>query len=299
MKFAHRFSGEGGVYEGLTIIRRGKVDWTGRARFVPEMLAAPFSWRKPQRVFVNSMSDLFHESLSNEEIAAVFGVMGAERRHTFMVLTKRPERARAWFRWVERQETGLRTIPTSAKLTCAYAAQTATSERWTVPEPHEWPLRNVWLGASTENQQMADERIPELLLCPAALHFVSAEPLLGPLDLRRYLEVGAVCECPPSEPKRYRCEGKGRRGWIRCQAGMTKLAWVIAGSESGNGARACDPAWIRSLVVQCGAAKGWGTSVAPVPFFTKQIATGANGKGGDPATWPSGNWPREFPKERA
>jgi protein gp37 len=262
------------------------------------MLAEPFRWRKPQRVFVNSMSDLFHESLSNEEIAAVFGVMGAAKRHTFMILTKRPERARAWFRWVEAQPTNLLTIPTSASLTCAHAAQAVTGEHWTVAKPHEWPFSNVWLGASTEDQKTADDRIPDLLHCPAAVHFISAEPLLGPLDVRRYLEFGAICECATDEPKHDRCEGKGPRGWIRCKAGLTRLKWIIGGSESGHGARACDPKWIGSLAEQCASVKGVGTKRSPVAFFTKQIATGSNGKGGDPATWPAGEWPRQFPEVR-
>jgi hypothetical protein len=95
---AHRFSGKGQPYEGLTTIRNGKVDWTGVARFIPEMLGAPLKWRKPKRIFVNSMSDLFHPSLSNEEIAAVFGVMAACPQHTFQMLTKQPKRAAEWFK---------------------------------------------------------------------------------------------------------------------------------------------------------------------------------------------------------
>src|SRR5690606_10694943 len=89
---AHRFSGPDKPYEGLTTIRRGKVDWAGHARLVPEMLAAPLKWRKPQRIFVNSMSDLFHESLSNEDIDRVFAIMARCPQHTFQVLTKRPKR---------------------------------------------------------------------------------------------------------------------------------------------------------------------------------------------------------------
>jgi protein gp37 len=94
---AHRFAGPGKPFDGLTryTAKRG-VDWAGFARFVPEKLAEPLSWRKPQRIFVNSMSDLFHESLSNEEIAAVFGVMAACPQHTFQILTKRPKRMREW-----------------------------------------------------------------------------------------------------------------------------------------------------------------------------------------------------------
>ena len=94
---AHRFSGTGMPYDGLTVIRNGKVDWKGEARFIPEKLAEPLKWKKPCRVFVNSMSDLFHDSITDEQIAAVFGVMAACPQHTFQILTKRPKRMLAWF----------------------------------------------------------------------------------------------------------------------------------------------------------------------------------------------------------
>src|SRR5689334_25416904 len=109
MRVAHSFSnevsGKPGPYQGLTVLRpptakRPGVDWSGVVRFVPESLAEPLSWRKPQRIFVNSMSDLFHEALPSAEIAAVFGVMAACPQHTFQVLTKRPKRAAEFFKWV-------------------------------------------------------------------------------------------------------------------------------------------------------------------------------------------------------
>ena len=129
------------------------------------------------------MSDLFFEAFTNEEIAAVFGVMAACPHLTFQVLTKRAERMREWFRWVESVEIPLLTIPRSAKLVCAGAAQDTLSKRWTVAEPRSWPLPNVWLGLSVESQEYADRRIPLLLDTPAAVRFVSAEPLLGPVDI--------------------------------------------------------------------------------------------------------------------
>lgn len=97
MHVAHRFSGPGMPYEGLTVLRKGKTDWAGIARFVPDHLSDPLRWTKPRHVFVNSVSDLFHHTVSNEQIAAVFGVMAASPRHTFQVLTKRPERMVEWF----------------------------------------------------------------------------------------------------------------------------------------------------------------------------------------------------------
>ena len=96
MKQAHRFSGRGGPYEGLTTLTNGGPVWTGKVRLVPELLEAPLHWRKPRRVFVNSMSDLFHESVPDEFIDQVFAVMALASQHTFQILTKRPERMRAW-----------------------------------------------------------------------------------------------------------------------------------------------------------------------------------------------------------
>src|SRR5690606_22560010 len=157
MRQAHRFSGNCQPYEGLTTIRRGKVDWTGSVRFVPEMLEVPLQ-RKPTTWFVNSMSDLFHESLTNEQIASAFGGMAATPQHTYQILTKRPKRMREWFGWLDGRR----------------------------------PLHNVWLGVSCEDQARADERIPHLLSTPAAVRFVSAEPLLGPIALRAWMPRHAV-----------------------------------------------------------------------------------------------------------
>lgn len=305
---AHRFSGAGGPYEGLTTIRRGKVDWSGRVRFVPEALDVPLHWRKPRRVFVNSMSDLFHASLSNEEIAAVFGVMAACPRHTFQVLTKRARRMREWFEWAGRLDLG--------KL--AGAAATALGRDRTgpraVPLAATWPLPNVWLGVSAEDQQRADERIPDLIATPAAVRFVSAEPLLGPIDLHQYVSHFCGCGIPGDA-----CDGwKSREG---CPCAPKRLDWCIAGGESGHGARPCDVAWIRSIVEQC--------RTAEVPCFVKQL--GANvehfgryapqpvrydrvdpygcahlhrirlrdRKGADPSEWPAELRVRQFPEVRS
>ena len=246
MKQAHRFDGPGGPYEGLTTIRAGKVDWSGVARFVPEMLDAPLHWKKPRRVFVNSMSDLFHHSITNEQIAAAFGVMAACPQHTFQVLTKKAERLPEWFAWM-------------ADRTCHGAYDTAAITRRAMMLAEDvggpryidlgmgalehWPLRNVHLGVSVEDQQRADERIPYLLKTPAAVRFVSAEPLIGPVDLSIFLYHGVV-EANPGD------------------ADYDALNWVIAGSESGHRARLMNEDWVRSLRDQCAAAH--------VPFFYKQ-----------------------------
>jgi protein gp37 len=298
---AHRFAGPGKPYEGLTTIRRGKVDWTGTARLVPGELLAPLRWRKPQRVFVNSMSDLFHSSLSNEEIAAVFGVMAAAPQHTFQVLTKRPERAAEWFRWVDG-----RGDEQAGCLHVSLCGALQGEHDWDPDDRHceellsnanEWPLSNVWLGVSVENQQAADER-PELLLkLPAALRFISAEPLLERVTLN---------------PATLGC-----RGHLAETFGNPLINWVIAGGESGPGARPCALEWIESIVAQC--------REASVPVFVKQLgacvvseqracetdeiakrdfgfssrwlwrAGLTDKKGGDMAEWPDELQIREFP----
>jgi len=239
MNMAHRFSGAGKPFEGLTTIRRGKVDWTGVARFIPGQLAAPMKWRKPARIFVNSMSDLFHPSLSNEEIAAVFGVMAACPQHTFQVLTKQPKRAAEWFKWVDGSGAGIESLPIDR---CASLADDALLNL--LPRParamafapgrgsQRWPIPNVHLGTSAENQETYNARVPTLVHgCPAAVHFVSIEPMLGPMRLRG--------------------------------TGHLHLDWVIIGGESGPGSRPCDVAWIESIVDEC--------RENAIPCFVKQL----------------------------
>ena len=211
MKQAHRFDFRGGAYEGLTRLGKRGVDWTGVVRLVPELLDAPLRWREPQRIFVNSMSDLFHESLPDEAIDRVFGVMRTARRHTFQILTKRPKRM------------------------SGYAFLTET-------------LPNVWLGVSVEDQATADERIPLLLQTPAAKRFVSYEAGLAGVDFTRlcggtldalaghdFEAVGDVLD----------------PGILTNTQHPPGLDWLIVGGESGPGARPFEIAWARSVVKQC------------------------------------------------
>lgn len=292
---AHRFSGAAvqdpsgdrgldkpaGPFHGLTTIRRGKVDWTGHARFVPEMLAAPLRWRKPRRIFVNSMSDLFHESLSNEEIAAVFGVMAACPQHTFQVLTKRPKRAAEFFKALGDDPTG--------GIVCAAAQVLYPSDRGAHAsfehhaEPEDWPLPNVHLGVSAENQETYNARVPILAhQIPAAVRWVSLEPQLGPIKLYG--------------------------------TGHIHLNWVVQGGESGPGARPFEAEWARSMRDEC--------AESGIPYFCKQLGANfedpANGiagagakvptdigitvtrlkdrKGGDMSEWPADLRVRQFPE---
>lgn len=165
--------------------------WTNRVALLPEQLTKVLSWKKPRRIFVCSTSDLFHEALSFEEIAAVWGVMAACPQHTFQVLTKRSSRMLEWFRWLSEQPhpTGLRGYPLTVDVLAHHAANYGIAAR---AQRVSWPLPNVWIGVSAEDQERADERIPDLLACPAVVRWVSAEPLLGSLSLRSWLRSGTT-----------------------------------------------------------------------------------------------------------
>lgn len=244
MRQAHRFSDAGRAYAGLTQMSKGGPVWTGRARTVPELLDAPLHWRKPRRVFVNSMSDLFHEDVPDSFVLQVFDIMrqsengfsrGLNRHvptHTYQILTKRPARMLDFCRRLRFAQNDARGM---------YLAQCSDHNGFN-PIPD---LRHVWLGVSVEDQASADERIPLLLQTRAAVRWISAEPLLGPVDLDRAL-YGADYG----------------RGQIIRHSGQNGLDWVVTGGESGPGARPSHPDWFRSLRDQC--------ATADVPFFFKQ-----------------------------
>lgn len=302
MKQAHRFSGKDQPYEGLTEIGPHGPRWTGQITLVPNALDEPLRWRKPCRVFVNSMSDLFHEAVPDDFIDRVFAVMALMSEHTFQILTKRPQRM---LRYLTCHASGGRHVWSACQ------AITLPNKRAT-----SWPLPNVWLGVSIEDQKTADERIAELLQTPAAVRFVSYEPALGPVDLTSMLEDyrclcgGAIYRVQRPAHHEWHCSHCGE---IRSAAIRPGVDWVIVGGESGPGARPCDVAWVRSIVQQCQA--------AGVPVFVKQLGTrpvtsevvfdtdrGINGqtvttaivlrdkKGGEPAEWPTDLRVREFPE---
>jgi protein gp37 len=261
MRQAHRFSGPGGTYEGLTKLTSKGPTWTGAARFVPEKLAEPLSWRKPARVFVNSMSDLFHDDVTNEQIAAVFGVMWACPQHTFQVLTKRPARALAWFRWAGMMvgSNGFTGERSAQAVDPLMSCQIQASRHGAVlgayrlgERPSTWPLPNVWLGVSAENQEAFDERVENLMACPAAVQFLSIEPMLGPVNIERFLYRASRFDYIWHDNPMSRDDHPERQ-------------WVIVGGESGNGARPCDLAWLRSIVEQC--------REAGIACFVKQLGS--------------------------
>jgi protein gp37 len=210
-------------------------------RIVPERLGDPLRWRKPRMVFVDSMSDLFHEAFSFEYIAAVFGVMAASPQHTFQVVTKRERNMAAFFDWQGKflnwqGNNWLGSIHRRAEKHLDRSVALGT----------EWPLPNVWLMVSVENQEAADKRIPVLLETPAAVRGVRVEPLLGPVTLR-----GAFHDYLDG----YNSVADG-------DIETDRLDWVIVGGESGHGARPMHPDWVRSIQIEC--------ELSGTPFFFKQ-----------------------------
>lgn len=207
----------------------------------PERLGKPLEWRKPRRVFVNSMSDLFHDDVPDEYIAKVFGIMGHAERHTFQLLTKRTARMRALLNSERFRELVFTQV--SVELPDIMG--------------DGWPLPNVWIGTSVESQKWADIRISQLIDTPAAVRWISAEPLLGPVNLAKWLP--GECNCV-SQPFGGLLDAVHWRGCPALKARW--LDWVVVGGETGPGARSMDPVWARTMRDQC--------TGAGVPFFFKQ-----------------------------
>lgn len=232
----------------------------------PERLDQPLRWRKPRRVFVNSMSDLFHEDVPFGFIADTFAVMSVTTRHTYQVLTKRPERMRQFFDWVADDEDRIDPLRVVQPWVPARGGRGGYDNCGPA-----WPPENVWLGVSVEDQATADERIPVLLDTPAAVRWVSYEPALGPVDWLPWLRPVPMCEHANHDQA---------RGDACCQhpSGLTAeccnpcpvvghqwggLNWIVVGGESGPKARPCDVRWARATVEQC--------TAAGVPVFVKQL----------------------------
>lgn len=229
---------------GLTIDTKAGPVWNGQVRFNENWLTQPLHWKTPRKIFVAAHGDLFHDGVTDAELDLVFCVMAIASHHVFQILTKRSDRMRAYIealmpRFEERMwATGL--LEFSYELT--------------------WPLANVWLGVSVEDQARADERIPDLLATHAAVRWISAEPLLGPIKTRG---VSA--------------DRQRQWDWLTGQTGLMhpvdgpdfadgpRIDWVVVGGESGPGARPMHPDWAREIRDQCAA--------AAVPFLFKQWGT--------------------------
>lgn len=249
-------------YAGLAVKTPHGGRWTGELLQVEDHLDQPLRWQKPRRIFVNSMSDLFWDKVPFDYIDRVFAVMALARRHTFQVLTKRPERMYEYFQsgakeLMDRWGDACRAEPTWAR----YREEAIGAS---------WPLPNVWLGTSVESQEFLDPRLSHLARTPAAVRFVSAEPLLGPLMFNHDFNKGATAGL--------------RRHWLDPDGAVN---WLIVGGESQKGARPMDPEWVRSLRDQC--------VNAGVPFFFKQWGGHPNthARELDGRTWD------EFPEDKA
>lgn len=249
---AFRFAGPGQGYNGLVKISNGHPQWTGEIVQVLDKLRIPYKWRRPRMVFVNSMSDCFHENVEDWFLDNMFAVMALCPQHIFQILTKRPDRMREY----------INTTKTRLSIT----ARTGK-----IPP---WPLPNVWLGVSVENQKYADERIPILAQTAAQVRFLSCEPLLEKIDITRWID----------------------RDKIRLAGGSWTselIDWVICGGESGPEARPFSLIWADSLRAQCVDHR--------VPFFMKQVGSNAimcptkDRKGGDMSEWPESLRVRQWP----
>jgi len=185
MSMAHRFNGEGQAYEGLTRVSGGRPVWNGNVMLVRNKLLQPIRWQKPRRIFVNSMSDLHHDQIPISYVEEIYDVMRKARHHTFQVLTKRPEQMMKFIGPAD---------PSGG-----------------------WPLHNVWLGVTVENQDAADERIHFLKRTPSSVRFLSVEPMIGPINL----------------------------------PDLAGIQWVIVGGESGPRARDCRREWVDHIRLQC------------------------------------------------
>jgi protein gp37 len=217
---------------GLTNDSKAGPVWNGQVRFNEEWLNQPLRWKRPRKIFVSAHGDLFHEAVPDEWIDKVFAVMALSPQHTFQVLTKRAERMRDYV--ISRNEFRHRE-------NIRWIGNVQIEKRNHYGGAIRWPLPNVWLGVSVEDQARADERIPFLLDTPAAKRFISAEPLLARIDLRQLLIDPAT-------------------DWMLTP--KRALDWVIVGGESGPNARPMHPDWARSLRDQCQA--------AGVAYFFKQ-----------------------------
>ena len=244
-------------YAGTTKMVKGNPVWTGQiGQADDDVWTEPLRWRKPRRVFVNSMGDLFHPNVTDEQIDRAFAIMALCPQHVFQILTKQAARM------------------------CDYVSRRDT----------RFVLANVHLGVSVEDQQRADERIPVLLDTHAVRRFISAEPLLGPINL---------CAVEIAGLGIYMDAMTGHCGHPFFTA--AGLDWVIVGGESGPGSRVCDGQFVERIVDQC--------CGAGVPVFVKQLGARAvwggkplalkDRKGGDMAEWPASLRVRQMPGEYA
>lgn len=256
---------------GLTIDSKAGPVWNGQVRVNAEWLDQPLRWTKPRKIFVCAHGDLFHEGVTDDQLDKVFAIMALCQQHVFQVLTKRPARMREYMERLHRSQIERGHLLAIAPELLDDVAAEITATHGGSLEDTAWPLPNVWLGVSVEDQVRADERIPILLDTLAAVRWISAEPLVGPVNL------GAI-QAPRYTPEdhetdwKFSCLETGDYYYFDCGDGFNeggdgpyrkhRIDWVVVGGESGHGARPMHPAWARDLRDQCAAAE--------VPFLFKQ-----------------------------
>lgn len=258
MKFAHRFSGAGKAFDGLTMLSKAGPVWNGKIMLVPDVLGQPLRWRRGRRIFVNSMSDLFHEDVPFEFIASVFAIMGVTTRHTYQILTKRPERMVEFFEWAHKERGAHE-----------FAADDKILQHWPKDIPWDgydncgplYPYENVHIGVSIEDQSSADKRIKLLKQIPAAVRWLSMEPLLENTDIQDLEGGDNALATIRVEPGEY---GEGVE--FPCKP---DIDWVVIGGESGPGARPFNIEWARTILRDC--------RHAGVPCFVKQLGSRPHG----------------------
>ena len=213
----------------------------------PKQWLKPCKWKKPRLIFVCSMGDLFHKDVSFDLVHKVLAVAINEPRHTFILLTKRPERMYEFI--THYRHDGHHVF--SDRVT-PYNPSRNKQAYLLLDHKQDWPLANLWLGGSAENQAALDARAPYVISTPSALWFMSLEPLIGPIDLRprpnpdTCIVCGEGPDAPHNHPFGYRNRG---------------LDWIIVGGETGPGARPMHPEWVRKIRDQC--------AQAGIPFFFK------------------------------
>lgn len=291
---AIRHAGPGRPYEGLVRSTPNGPRWTGKVVLVPEKLSEPLSRTKPTRFFVNSMSDAFHEGLELAEIVRVLAVIAAAPRHDFLILTKRADRMREI---LSRPDLpGMIANELEASVCPDFALWDLDRDSLRIASALRyrelWPLPNLWAGVSIESDDH-QRRARQLARTPAAVRWISFEPLLGRVAIRRLLEDMARAD----------------------RERLALLDWAVIGGESGPGARPCSTVWIREIAEAC--------HQAGVAVFVKQLGAIAvdrpvdprherwglesddrrlcllHAKGGDPEEWPEDLRVREFPNPRS
>jgi protein gp37 len=274
LKIAGRFSAPGpyGHSHGLAIVdqKTKQAQWTGKLELFENRLLIPLRQRKPRRIFVNSMSDLFHENLPDAAIDRVYATMLLAPQHTFQVLTKRAARMATYLnapglyrRWLAAADRVRAQLPR------------LHLDRVPISDPEKFgPPRWIWHGVSVEDQRAADDRIPLLVQVRSYVRFLSVEPLLGNVTLEKWILPDGIgwqcsgCRGYFSGSWKEVCPTCGRIGyWTGSHAGNQRpnrqaIGWVIVGGESGNDARPMHPAWVSRIAAECASGQ--------VPFFFKQ-----------------------------